>query len=221
MSATFKLPPTARDFDLFRAICVAGDSTRAAAAAFKISQTRVRQIITRVGQWLAESLPEMAEMATEKVLRLAEHLAADRLDYMYGQLMRMWTATSAPKYLAGAARMALALSRHGIVGGKIEALAADATLGPLPDDVWEEEASPPPVEDCSPAADPAPMAAAPPAAVSAAKSSASGACSSPAATETSSDPTFQAMLRTLRSAELTPRSRRLGLAPQRLAPATS
>ena len=43
MTTTLRLPPSGRDFDVFRAICVVQDSTRAVAAAFRISQTRVRK----------------------------------------------------------------------------------------------------------------------------------------------------------------------------------
>lgn len=210
MTTTLRLPPSGRDFEVFRAVSVIQDSTRAVAAAFQISQTRVRQIVSRVGQWLAETLPQLAELATEKLLNFARHLAADRLEYLYGELLRRWRETTAPRYLTAATRVAMALARHGVVGGQIETLAADAIEGPLPEDgplpevLAEQAAAPPPAEDCSPArpalALPAPAAAA----ATHANSTVANVCRTPAAAEEPLDPTFLAMLRTLRSRELTP-----------------
>ena len=49
MSATFKLPPSERDFEVFFKVAFYSVSTRETAEIHNISQTRVRQLVTLVG----------------------------------------------------------------------------------------------------------------------------------------------------------------------------
>src|SRR5947208_13774183 len=77
MNAMPMLPPTARDFDIHHLSLVEKVSTRTIADKHGISQTRVRQIVKRVAQWLSESLPAESEAADAATLRLAQHIAAD------------------------------------------------------------------------------------------------------------------------------------------------
>ena len=65
MSATFKLPPTERDFEIYEAVHIAHRSTYSQAEKHQISQTRVRQIVRRVVEWLGEVLPPQADVAKE------------------------------------------------------------------------------------------------------------------------------------------------------------
>ena len=57
MSVSLKLPPSGRDFLVYQRIVVDSASTRTVAEEVRISQTRVRQIVLRVMQWLVETLP--------------------------------------------------------------------------------------------------------------------------------------------------------------------
>src|SRR5947209_6315992 len=81
-----KLPPTDRDFEIYEAIHVAGLSTYCQANKFKISQTRVRQIVRRVVEWLGEVLPPQTKVAKEQETHLARQIAADRFQHQYQQM---------------------------------------------------------------------------------------------------------------------------------------
>ena len=85
-----QLPPSERDFQVYQRVVMEGVSTRQAAGEVKLSQTRVRQLVQRVSQWLTEVLPPRTESADEAHLNLARHVAADRLQFLYGEAMRGW-----------------------------------------------------------------------------------------------------------------------------------
>ena len=118
-------------------------STRTIAQKHGISQTRVRQVVQRVSQWLAAALPVKTELEQEQETRLAQHLAADQLRNQLEDLRILWDATHDPKYFRQQTRVITALARLGILPGSIEALAADATTGPLdptePQPPWSED----------------------------------------------------------------------------------
>jgi hypothetical protein len=69
-------------------------------------------------------------VSTRRVAEL-QHVAADRLEYQYCELMENWHEKGDPKYLRQATRIALAQARLGVMAGRIECLAADAIEGPL------------------------------------------------------------------------------------------
>ena len=125
------LPPSSRNFEVFRFLAVNGGTTREAAAAFGISQTRVRQIARSVAQWEAQVLPEGSEIERAQGLRLSEHVAADRLQHLYEQSMGMWRGTQQPKYMGLALRVIQAQSKVSAWSHTMEALVADANEGPL------------------------------------------------------------------------------------------
>lgn len=131
MSAACKLPPSERDFEVFFKVMFHSVSTWQAAEFFNISQTRVRQIVTLVGDWVAEHLPDLSEADLAKQVRLARHIAANRLEHQYESAMNIWNAEFNPKYLRQATRIAATQARLGIVAGRVHALAADVTAGPL------------------------------------------------------------------------------------------
>ncbi|HZN34852.1 MAG TPA: hypothetical protein VFB80_13580 [Pirellulaceae bacterium] len=153
MSAALKLPPSERDFEVFFKVMFHSVSTWRTAEFFNISQTRVRQLVTLVGDWVADHLPDVGETDLQKQVRLAQHVAANRLEHQYEQVMALWTAEYNPKYLRQATRIALAQARLGLVTGRIHALAADVTAGPLElgDEIPPVDAHSP-NRDCSPAA---------------------------------------------------------------------
>lgn len=169
MTASMQLPPSGRDIQVYQRVVVDAISTRQAASESSLSQTRVRQIVQRVIEWLATALPAESELSEAAQLRVARHLAADRLEYFYGEAMRGWREYKQPKYASLALRVIAAQSKLPVIAGTIEALAADAIDGPLPDENGGGEevvrsprekrrpTSAPPARDCS-----APPAAAPP-----------------------------------------------------------
>jgi hypothetical protein len=79
--------PSERDWALYQAVRVEQWPTRAAAEGFGISQTRVCQIVQRTATFVAQAVtvPTKAEEAQQ--LAAGKQLAADRIDYLYGQAM--------------------------------------------------------------------------------------------------------------------------------------
>jgi len=132
MVAMLDFPPSVRDFDVHRRIVVFGYSTRQVAQEHNLSQTRVRQLVERVSRWVAKVLP-MMEVAEEDGLRLARQVAVERLDFFYSQAMHGWHVGANPRCLGLALRIAMAQARLPSIPGRIEALAADVTEGPLPE----------------------------------------------------------------------------------------
>ena len=140
MSTEQRLPPSGRDFDVFSAVIVGGQTTRQAAAQFKVSQTRICQIARRVQAWQAEVVPADGGLPEERRLCLAKQVAAARLDHLYGEMMAAWRSSQGetkkirsarygdevttttiscgdPKYLLAAMRLAKAQSELGAWGG--------------------------------------------------------------------------------------------------------
>ena len=167
MSVTFQLPPSGRNFEVFEAVIVGGKSTRDAAGQFRLSQSRVCQIVRRMQAWQAEVLTSEQHLTDEEQLRLSKDIAGHRLNHLYCEVMGAWrrsqgdfkqtrssrygdevTTTKSsygdPKYLVAATRLIKAAADLGVAGSL-----------PYPDD--EEEPGRPevrptathPVEDCS------------------------------------------------------------------------
>jgi hypothetical protein len=79
-----KLPPTVRDFDIFRFVKVECRSTRAAAREFGLSQTRIRQIVAEVRDYFLACVPRgTSEDDEESDTRLvvAQQFAHEQLDF--------------------------------------------------------------------------------------------------------------------------------------------
>ena len=70
MTTTLKLPPSERDFNIFEAVHLQGCSTWHMADRYRISQTRVRQLIERVTLWLAE-MGESSRFQTGQTIAIA------------------------------------------------------------------------------------------------------------------------------------------------------
>src|SRR5438132_511697 len=98
MSASVSLPPSGRDFLVYHRIVVDTASTRLVAEEAKISQTRIRQIVQRVMQWLVETLPAETELSEAAKIKLGQHIAADRLERFYGESNQAWRQTAEMKY---------------------------------------------------------------------------------------------------------------------------
>ncbi len=91
------LPPSERDFEVYGLVVVEGASTRAAAAAVGLSQTRVMQIRNRVAEWIASEVPPLANATPAQRLNLAGHIARDRFDFLYSQAMDGWRESRGPQ----------------------------------------------------------------------------------------------------------------------------
>src|SRR5437667_10292693 len=98
MSVSTPLPPSGRDFLAYQRLVVDAASTRQIAAELNISQTRVRQIVRRVLDWLQQSLPEDTETGQAAQLRLPRYIAADRLERYFCQANRLWEQSGQAKY---------------------------------------------------------------------------------------------------------------------------
>jgi hypothetical protein len=138
MPVSLKLPPSGRDFLVYQRLVVDGASTRTVAEEVRISQTRVRQIVLRVMQWLVETLPADTELSEAAKLCLGQHIAADRLERFYVEANRAWTETTQPKFASLCLRVIAAQAKIPALPGTLEALAMDAIYGPLPDDESEQ-----------------------------------------------------------------------------------
>lgn len=149
-----RLPPNSRDFELFRVVQVNLVSTRDAAQRFGISQTRVRQVVARVGAWLAEALPVKTAASLEQEALLARHLAAERMQSVLETLTVVWKLDYQPKHHRQLQRTIEAQARLGLVPGQIEAAMADAQCALEEAEVAGVADAPPssvpPAEDCSP-----------------------------------------------------------------------
>ncbi len=91
METQVQLPPSGRDFDVYRLVKIEQRSTRAAAAAVGISQTRVCQVIERVAQFLIEATPATEDDERHgRRLRVAQQVAAERIDFLYALAVRSY-----------------------------------------------------------------------------------------------------------------------------------
>jgi hypothetical protein len=125
-------PPTARDFLAYQRIVIDTATTRQVAEELEISQTRVRQIVHRVSDFLRQTLPATDENTDAAHLRLAQHIAADRLDRYLREADEAWRNTRETKYANLIFRILAAQTKLPASPGTLEALAADAIHGPLP-----------------------------------------------------------------------------------------
>ena len=207
MQTELKLPPSGRDFQVYQRVIVDAASTRQAASEFSLSQTRVRQVVQRVSEWLTTELPAASKEQAQVQLWLARNVAADRLQGLYGEAMCRWRKLHDTKNFGMALRVITAQSKLPALPGLLEGLAADASEEPLdsavesrtskvegqgqPNSHSTSEQRPatfglgtstlaaPPVGDCSHGAENKPFVTAPPPQASAA---------TPAAATTSEDP---------------------------------
>jgi hypothetical protein len=140
-----KLPPSSRDIEIYESVHIQNCSTWHIADRHHISQTRVRQIIRRVIEWLSDVLPPQATLAKEQELRLAREIAADRFHHQLEEIVHLWEQSRESKYAGIRIRLTTAQARLGVVGGIAAGLLADASEG-IPVPIWEGEAPPEPTQ---------------------------------------------------------------------------
>ncbi len=166
VASSQKLPPSGRDFEIFRRVRVDECATRQVAAEMHLSQTRICQIVERVGAFLTEAVPGSDERRAQRV-SVAEQLAAERIGALYHRAIQAFeetrgtfattressnagqmpaNAVTTTKHCAGDGRYLMTAARLAVVGSRLP----HSTLGSLIDyDVSVEEVNGPPVEDCS------------------------------------------------------------------------
>jgi hypothetical protein len=143
------MPPSTRDLAVYEFVAARSKTTREAADEFGISQTRVRQVLAKVVEFLVEALPgDDGEHTEEQKLIAAERLANMRLDYLYGESLNEWRrsreATSGPVplgkvcYLNQAVRVAVAAAKLPLRALPLKAIQAS-----------DQEPPTPPLRDCS------------------------------------------------------------------------
>jgi hypothetical protein len=88
------LPPSERDFDVFLLVAVENASTRAAAAQFGVSQTRIIQIRDRVAEWMAKNVPAVRRLSVRERVQLAAQIATERTNFLYSQVLEAWHNSS-------------------------------------------------------------------------------------------------------------------------------
>lgn len=101
VSHEISLPPSSRDLELYEFVAVQNHTTREAASAFGISQTRVRQVLARVVEFLVQAVPgDDDERTAEQKLAAAQWAAGMRLDFLYSQALTMWRKSQEPTQLS-------------------------------------------------------------------------------------------------------------------------
>ncbi len=165
------LPPSDRDFQVFERVVVQGATTRAAAAEFGLSQTRIVQVRDRVAEWIASEVPTIERLSPRERLRLAASIASQRIDYLYSLALEAWrtsqgeqtivrageaglsritrTSHGEPKYLAIAARLSLRQMDVAERERKQETEDRGQETAGGDADVYTHRSSAPPVEECS------------------------------------------------------------------------
>ena len=88
------LPPSERDFEVYRRTAVEGRTTREAAAEFNISQTRVMQLREKVFEWIGNHVPPLARLEPAERLRVAQTLACEQLQHQYDEAMHAWRTSA-------------------------------------------------------------------------------------------------------------------------------
>ncbi len=111
-----QLPPSVRDFQIYRFVQCDCRSTRAAAREFQLSQTRIRQIIAGVRAFFIRSVPRPAgDDGPDTRLVVAEQLSREQLECLYRRAVRAFEETETEdehgNVLPGKATFLLAAAR--------------------------------------------------------------------------------------------------------------
>lgn len=142
--------PSERDWRVYQVVRVEQWTTRLAAEEFGLSQTRVCQIVQRVAAFIAEAVPVPSKEGEARQVAAGRQLAADRVDYLYGEALRCFRMSQSNKTDGrkpgrrnfGETRYLLAAAR----------LALQASTLPQPQQLWqadEEQPAAKPQQDCS------------------------------------------------------------------------
>lgn len=160
MDTKERLPPSGRDFGVYRRVTVEQQTTRDVATAARLSQTRVCQIVQRVGEYMLAVLPPGEEGDKARQMWLAEQIAAARVQFLLrlavrsfersqgnqrterqvktgampgGTVVTLRSTQGDPRYLTAAARLAL-------LGAKLPATNLAGLIGDEAEtDEWEVE----------------------------------------------------------------------------------
>ena len=88
MKESGSLPPSERDWEVYRLVRVEQRSTRAVAKVAGISQTRVCQVVERTAAFVVAATPVLAKDDEARRIAVARQLAAERIDFLVGAALR-------------------------------------------------------------------------------------------------------------------------------------
>jgi hypothetical protein len=128
--------PSERDWALYQAVRVEQWPTRAAAEGFGISQTRVCQIVQRTAAFIAQAVTVPSKEDEARQLAAGKQLAADRIDYLYGQAMTCFRYSQGKENSCTTGRRSYGDTRYLHAAARLALIAS--TL-PLPRQAWPGE----------------------------------------------------------------------------------
>ncbi len=126
LRSAIKQLPSERDWAVYQAVRIEQWPTRAVAAELGISQARVCQMVQRTATFIALTAPVITKDEEPRQLAAGKQLAADRIDFLYGEALRCFRMSQSPeqadctkhgshrygdvRYLHAAARLAILAS---------------------------------------------------------------------------------------------------------------
>ena len=134
-------PPTHRDFEIYRYVKITDHSTREAADAWGLSQTRIMQIVQCVHDFLRLTAPIPKAAKQEDMLRyvwVAENISAERLQQVTGAMMRLWERSLGVRFLnpkGGTKSNSIDECRYALTIGKLSLMQAKLPASQL----WSTE----------------------------------------------------------------------------------
>lgn len=141
--------PSERDWALYQAVRVEQWPTRAAATGFGISPTRVCQIVQRTAAFIAQAVAVPSKEEETQQLAAGKQLAADRIDYLYGQAMNCFRHSQGKDNSCSTGRRSYGDMRYLQAAARLALIAS--TL-PLPRQAWpgtfKDEPASEPKQEC-------------------------------------------------------------------------
>lgn len=128
--------PSERDWALYQAVHIEQYPTRAAAEGFGISQTRVCQIVQRTAAFVAQAVTVPTKESEAQQVAVGKQLAADRIDYLYGQALTCFRYSQGKDNNCKTGRRSYGDTRYLHAAARLALLAS--TL-PLPRHAWPGE----------------------------------------------------------------------------------
>ncbi len=91
------LPPSDRDFDLYRRTKIERDAPQEVAAEWGVSREELERGVQRVADFLMEAALAKEDQRHDERVFTAEQLAAERIDFLYGEAMRAFRRSQGMK----------------------------------------------------------------------------------------------------------------------------
>jgi hypothetical protein len=139
--------PSERDWALYQAVRVEQWPTRAVAEGYGISQTRVCQIVQRTAAFIAQAVTVPSKEDEAQQLAAGKQLAADRIDYLYGQAVTCFRHSQGKENSCSTGRRSYGDMRYLHAAARLALIAS--TL-PLPRHAWPGELAEEPASEPQP-----------------------------------------------------------------------